>query len=93
MKILSLSMIVTGLLYAHTDGVPNDCNKPTEPYKPYSFISKHEVEMYNMELEMFKLDLEAYKGCLKEFIVEQNNSIKNHMNAKKSSIEELKRLQ
>lgn len=42
-----------------------------EPYKPFSFTSRFELDMYFDEVEQ-------YKDCLVEFIDDQEESIKKH---------------
>lgn len=45
-----------------------------EPYKPLSFTSQFEIDMFVNEVE-------RYKECLVEFIEDQDESIKKHQSA------------
>ena len=57
------------------------CYKPS---KPYQFTNQDEVDDFNEEVE-------EYKRCIMEFVEEQREEAKNHIEAADDAIEEWNR--
>lgn len=56
----------------------HSCRKP---YKPYEFTSKYELETFND-------DVKRYKKCISDFVEEQNEASKKHLEAGQDAIED-----
>ncbi|WP_036302936.1 hypothetical protein [Methylotenera sp. L2L1] len=56
----------------------HSCRKP---YKPYEFQSKYEVETFNN-------DVKRYKECISDFVEEQDEASKKHLEAGQDAIED-----
>lgn len=56
----------------------------SEPFKPYKFKDKYEIDNYLFEVDM-------YKDCIERFINEQNEAIRNHSNAAEKAANDWKR--
>lgn len=68
---LMLLMLSAQSVLADTFQPSHGCRKP---YKPLSFTSQFDIDM-------FVNDVERYKECLIEFIEDQDESIKKHQSA------------
>lgn len=57
------------------------CYEPVKPFKPYTFNSQWEVNSYNNAIDMYRIEVNNFRNCLQNFIDEQNEAIKKHLNA------------
>ena len=57
-------------------GYPShECTKPLKPYKPFSFSSQWEVDLYNAQVDDYNWELKQYLNCIDEYIENANNDI------------------
>lgn len=77
-KILILISLFNTITNADMFTPNHNCSKP---FKPYSFTTQYDIDLY-------KIEVEAYKTCIEDFIRTQENEIMNHIEAKKRAIKD-----
>lgn len=50
--------------------------KPLKPYRPSSFSSQWEVDIYNMEVDSYNIGINGFVSCMHEYIENSMNDIK-----------------
>jgi len=79
--IFAVFLLVAGSTQADTFTASHSCAKP---YKPYKFTSEWEVTQ-------FKNSVQRYKGCINDFVEEQNEEAQRHQDAAEEAIDEWNR--
>jgi hypothetical protein len=71
--LLFLVLILTPIkLYAF-------CMKPNPPYKPFSFTSNQQVELYNQQVDRYNKELEMYGQCTAREINSYSQQFKDYI--------------
>jgi hypothetical protein len=79
-KVFFLVFIGTTLIADMFQPSPS-CYEPIKPFKPYSFNSQWEVDLYNDAIRMYGIEINNFRNCIQNFIDEQNMAIKKHLDA------------
>lgn len=73
-------------------GYPDtSCRKPIKPFKPYSFNSSSEIDLYNNEVDLYNMLNQQYFSCVKEYLENAGNDIKRINEKMDEAIGEAKR--
>lgn len=80
MKHMILLVFMIAPIAAHADSYPPSsfCRKPL---KPFQFNNQWEIDSFNDEVR-------RYKGCITDFVEEQEDAIRNHQEAAEDAIDE-----
>lgn len=71
-------------------GYPDhDCDKPTEPYKPYRFTDQWQVDQYNAEVETYNWQIRQYVDCIEEYLENAANDIERIQEKAQEAIDDL----
>lgn len=54
---------------------PCNCIKPSKPYKPFSFNSQIQINMYNYDVDNYNIEIKNYIKCINTYIEGCNNDI------------------
>lgn len=70
-------------------GYPDhSCYKPSKPFKPYSFDSQWEVDIYNQKVDSYNSELGIYLDCINEYVDNAGNDIERIKEAVSNAISE-----
>lgn len=75
---LLISLLIPITVLADIFSPSHSCSKP---YKPYQFRDQYEVDRFNSEVKQFK-------KCINDFVEEQNEASKKHLQAGQDAIDD-----
>lgn len=91
LAIISCSVFAFGSSNLTFEYPEESCSKPSKPYKPYSLNTQWEIDSYNSQVDLYNMEYQRYIRCVKEYLENAENDIKNIQTKMEEAVAKAKR--